>query len=166
MTRSTLCSTVLAISWSLALATAVQAQDPPEDIGPSAPAQEVPSRVSLEYMGVEGNWIRMDAFRAITADLQELRLLRSKTVPNLEETIAVLERRVNNVQAMRQLSDERFHLSEELTQEFEKRWHEAEARLDAWYRSPVFLLSAGVVLTVILQGAAVLIYKELSATSP
>lgn len=114
-------------------------------------AQEI---ISLEHGGVKGIWTPLERSRLILADVKELEI-RRKEVVDLKLQLTIRQERVDvcheRILKERRISD----MSIEAVSSAEIRAEKAEAKLNKWYRHPAFWTVCGVVLTVVLEVAAI-----------
>lgn len=161
----------LRISLALALATAFllmrpsscQGQDRelPDVSSPCAPELSENRRAVLDHEGDSGIWFHLEVARCM--------LGRLKALPLYAQRVSLLEQRL-------QISDERTTLLRqhiELAEQGEKRAvgaldeserlrREAEEKLDAWFRHPVFLMGTGAVLVIAIEVVAIVVFEKVS----
>jgi len=113
-----------------------------------------------ELDGARGMWFPRPTAECMLGRLTQL----GELVPYvrlLEERLTLDDER-NALQARRvALAAEEAHVAEAALEAALRRAREAEEALDAWYRSPLLWFAVGVVVTIVLEVAAVVALSEI-----
>lgn len=116
-------------------------------------ANGAPDPELIEWDEVRGMFFPMVTARLMLCEVRELRLRRREVSVDLS-LIETWRHQVEVTTRQRDLAVEARDELEQVIERAERQAHEAEDRAEAWYRSPWFLISLGVVLTVGLYVAA------------
>jgi len=95
------------------------------------------------------------------ADLRELPI-RQRELALLNEQLELREGQVERLREMVGLEREAVERSLEAVEAAERRASEAEASRDVWWRNPALWVAVGVVVTVLLEVAAVAVLAYVS----
>lgn len=112
-------------------------------------AEGAPEPELIEWNAMSGMFFPLSISRLILCELNELKFRRrmatldQQLMDRLQEQIVFTERQL-------ELSQQTRAEYEGVVELAESRAVEAESKLSVWYRSPVFLISVGVVLTVLV----------------
>lgn len=117
---------------------------------------ELTPRAALEYQGRPGFWFERSVALDMLADLSELPI-RLREIQMLMEQLDIQDMRIERLDQMLVLERSAAVAATDAFQQAEERAREAEDALDAWWRSPLFLVAVGVVGTVLLEVAAILV---------
>jgi hypothetical protein len=121
---------------------------------------EVPS-AQLAQNGVNGMWFPMPLARCLLERITVLPLYAER-VRLYGERLVLSDRLTAIVREQTVLAVREADLARGALEAAVRRAREAEEDRDRWYRSPTFLVCLGVVSTVLLEVAAVLILKEVN----
>lgn len=129
--------------------------------GRCAPDVTDPRTAVVEHEGQSGIWFHSDVARCM--------LGRLKLLPLYAERITLLEQRLDLSDSRTTLLREQVELAEEgesravgALDESEAGRRRAEEKLHVWFRNPLFLVGAGVVVTVVLEVAAVVLLRQVN----
>jgi hypothetical protein len=117
-------------------------------------AQAVP----LEKDGVSGVWMPSDMANKVLADVSELQLQKSLKL----EMDSLLKIREERIVAFKEALDASEAIEQRTMKAMDdalKAKEEAEKKLNAWYRSPVFWAIVGGVVTVGLEVGAIKLFQ-------
>jgi hypothetical protein len=111
----------------------------------------------IEYEGIVGMFFPMATSRLILCELRELSLRRSLVgLQNQENELWQLQ--VDFVERQLTLAIDARDELENVLERSEQRANEAESRAELWWRSPVFIASISIVLTIaVILGGGYLI---------
>ena len=122
---------------------------------------EEESEAIMERNGVPGFWFERTFALEMLESLREFEILQYE-IRVMEHQLSL---RTDQLERLREsLSLER-ETSDRLTTELEtaqQRAIEAEQRRDKWYRKPAFLISMGVIITLVLEIGAVFLFAYLA----
>ena len=107
----------------------------------------------VDHNGVKGFWFPEDVGTKILKDLEELKILRDKKIPELELKIqkqdlmlSITQQEVEVNARLSEVWQKNFKASEELRLKETSALREALDKKDAWFRSPALYLSLGLIL--------------------
>lgn len=107
----------------------------------------------VEHNGVKGFWFPEDTGTKILQDLEELKILKTKKIPELELKIQkqrlMLDITQQEAEVNARLSEvwqKNFKTSESIRLEETSALRKALDKKDAWFRSPALYLSLGLIL--------------------
>lgn len=143
------------------VATPVQAQTEPDFSLPCAPDVAENRRAVLQHEGQSGIWLHSEVIRCMTARLATLPELQLQ-LRMFEERIDVSEGLEASLRRSRALAVQEAETAREALTAAVRARRRAEEDLDVWYRHPLFLLSAGAAVVVVLEIVAIVIFKEVS----
>ncbi len=123
----------------------------------TVPDQRI-SRAVVVHEGVPGFWFERDVALGILADLQEL-LVRRQQVSILQEELSLRGDQFDRMNEIVQLEQEVSDQAIEELERAERRASLAEESRNKWWRSPLFLFSSGVIITVVLEVVALIIFR-------
>lgn len=116
-------------------------------------AEEYDNKVPMEYEGRPGAWIEENTLNSMVQDLSEYNRLKYKVVPDLELKIFKQEHEIKiaekELEVTEQISDiykSMFEESEALRIEETKFLRQELRNKNAWYKSPAFLFSLGIIV--------------------
>jgi len=134
---------------------------PSQAFGEEASEPEPPRRAVIAHEGAPGFWFRRDVALEMLADLRELPI-RQRELALLNEQLELREGQVERLREMVGLEREAVERSLEAVEAAERRASEAEASRDVWWRNPALWVAVGVVVTVLLEVAAVAVLAYVS----
>jgi len=114
----------------------------------------------MVHGGLEGVWYPLDMARAFQADAEEL-VERRFQIEDLKKRLAIKDLRIGAYKEALGFEMQAMEKALSALQASEERAQTAEARQDAWYRSPALWVTVGVVLTVVVEVAAVKTFTAL-----
>lgn len=151
-------TTLVAMLVAMLFVSVTRAQDRPD-----IPALDLPACPGLA--GIDANGAAV-TFPRETADCM---LARVRLVRQLVPYVVLLEQRIERDDRRLELRDEEIQLAERqsdvATSNLDTaitRANDADDRLNAWYRHPVFLMGMGALVVVALEIVAIVIFKEVS----
>lgn len=116
--------------------------------------------VSLEYKGAPGQWFPVAMSKAILADVKELRIQRKKLqlidikFERKDVEIDILEMKLAN-------ADEQAEIAEEGLDVISARVLDLEDEMNNWTRNPALWVAVGAVGLLVVEIAAVLLFRAL-----
>lgn len=160
----------LRIALALALATAFvllrpsscQGQDELPDVSaPCAPELTENRRAVLDHGGDSGIWFHLEVARCMLGRLKALPLYAQR-VSLLEQRLEISDERTTLLRQHIKLAEQGEKRAVGALDESERLRREAEERLDAWFRHPVFLMGTGAVLVIAIEVVAIVVFEKVS----
>lgn len=154
---------VLAIATAALLLRPVVAhgQSFPDVSVPCAPKVTEPRRAILDYEGRNGIWFDLEVARCMLGRLKALPLY-SQRVSLLEQRLEISDQRTALLRQHIELAEEGEKRAVSVLEEAEAGRRRAEEKLAAWYRHPVFLMSAGAIVVVAVEVVAIVVFERIS----
>lgn len=160
----------LRIALALALATAFlllrpsscRGQDALPDVSaPCAPELSENRRAVLDHEGDSGIWFHLEVARCMLGRLKALPLYAQR-VSLLEQRLEISDERTTLLKEHIQLAEQGEKRAVDALDESERLRRQAEERLDAWFRHPVFLMGTGAVLVIAIEVVAIVVFEKVS----
>jgi len=111
----------------------------------------------LQYSGVSGIWFPRRSALSLLADSRELRIQRRFVLLQGEE-LQLIRIQMNRLREIADMERNMFESANALAESAERRALEAETSRDAWWRHPALWVAVGVVITILLEVAAVAVF--------
>lgn len=128
---------------------------------PCAPEVTATRRAAVVHEGQAGIWFERQVALCILQRMEVLSLV-ARRVHLLDERLQIGEERHALMQRQVEVSQRSEHVAVEALQSAERRAREATEEAGQWYRHPAFWFTAGVVVTVLLEIAAIFAFQSLT----
>lgn len=160
----------LRIALALAIATAFvllrpsncRGQDELPDVTvPCAPELTENRRAVLDHGDDSGIWFHIDVARCMLGRLKALPLYAQR-VSLLDHRLEISDERTTLLRQQTKLAEQGEKRAVGVLDESERLRREAEEKLDAWYRHPVFLMASGAVLVIAIEVVAIVVFEKVS----
>lgn len=115
----------------------------------------------VEYKGEPGIWFPSEIAHAMLADIKDYNLVKPE-IGLLKDRLEIRAERIEFLKEEVSLATAAADKAESVLSAAIKREREAKEELDAWYRSPILWVAAGVVVTVGLEVAAVYLFDSVA----
>lgn len=146
----------MAIRLAMVLTPSVAHADCPANVAPE------PDKAEQDYKGVHGVWFHLEVARCLAGDVKELAKLRADTIPKLELRIKETDEAMALIREQLKLSVAEGQAASKAIEAAVRGRREAEEDMNAWYRSATFLIGMGVLATVVVEVALVLVFRGLA----
>jgi hypothetical protein len=130
----------------------------------SFPVFAADKMIPLEHEGVEGTWMPAPVAKKVLKDVKELRIIRPK-MELLKENLQVKEERIIKWREAYVLAVAGEEAAIKGLDDCTALVIESQDEKEVWYKKPVVLIGIGVVFTIVLQVAAVAVFRALEGDS-
>lgn len=135
---------------------------------PAQAAEDTTRAFELEVEGAPGVWFPMDMAREMQADVEKLRKLKpvfdsqKLQLEVRKERLDIKDARILQLREALELSMQAEERTKGVVEAAVRGQRRAEEVLDAWYRSPAFLMSMGAGAVILVEVGAILIFTQVS----
>jgi hypothetical protein len=135
---------------------------------PVQAARDTTKAFEFEVEGVAGVWMPSAMAKLALASAEELAVQKvviaeqSALIAIKDERLGIKDQRILQVKEALQLSIQAEERTKAVVEAAVRGQREAEEALDAWYRSPGFLLSLGGLGVIVIEVGAILLFTQVS----